>query len=131
MKFQVNLSRQPFYNRRLFWLVMAFLFVITGYLGIWSFKQIDARADEVKFMEKKVAAQRQELNEVKKNIPHVDIQSLTPSQVEQIQAAANLIEQRSFSWTAMLEEFERALPPDVRIVNIALMDKKSDLKNDL
>src|SRR6185369_16629554 len=57
-------------------------------------------------------------------MPVQGVQNLTDAQRDQIEAAAALIEQRSFSWTTMLEEFERALPPTVRIVSITLKGSK-------
>jgi Tfp pilus assembly protein PilN len=123
MRFQVNLSHQPFYNRRLFWLGVLALLVVTGILSLWTLRKIDESADRVQELQTKIAEQNLQLKRLKATPPQ-GVQHLTNSQMEQLQAAASLIEQHNFSWTAMLEEFERSLPPTVRLVNIALKESK-------
>jgi hypothetical protein len=117
MRFQVNLSRQPFYNRRLFWLGFLIVLTITGLFGAWTLRQIDQSADKEKSLQAKITEQNQRLKEAKAK-PVMGQQALSEDQIIQIEAAAFLIKRRSFSWTKMLEEFERSLPSTVRISSI-------------
>src|SRR5947209_1298299 len=105
MRFQVNLSRQPFYNRRLFWLGVIALLSMTGYFGVWTVRQIEAQTNDIRELQTKVGEQKKQLAAIKVE-PFKGIKSLSEDQADQIKAAAFLIQQRSFSWTKMLEDFE-------------------------
>src|SRR5213080_3740277 len=127
MRLQINLSRQPFYNRRLFWLSILVVIAITGLCASWTLTKITACAGEIQQVEAKIKQQEQQLKTLKSKPIGPDLpQSLTEAQAKQLKAAALLIEQRGFSWTSMLEQFERSLPPEVRISSISLRGDKLD-----
>src|SRR5262249_19048956 len=108
---------------RLFWLGILTLLVVTGLVSLWALRKIDESAVSVQELQAKIAEQNQQLKRLNA-APVLGLQHLTDAQIEQLQAAAALIEERSFSWTAMLEEFERSLPSTVRIVSINLKSGK-------
>ncbi len=122
MKYHINLSRQPFYNRKLFWLSFLFIISFTG-LAINSLKdEIQVISKDSKLLEARVTEQRRRLKDLQSAAP-VKAQPLDQAHIKQMEATALLIAQRRFSWTSMLEEFERALSPQIRIASISLADK--------
>ena len=129
MRFQTNLSRRPFHNRKLFWLGFILLMAMTILGGRWSLAKIADTDTTVQRLQAHIDKQQQELKELNaKQQPGQLI--LTEAQVKQLQGASELIEQRSFSWTAMLEELERELPATVRISSISLKSDKVDLASE-
>src|SRR5262249_21419683 len=125
MKFQINLSRRPFYNRKLFWLGFFVAMSMVGLLSAWTFRQTVRNDSEIERLQSEVAQRKRRLKELESQ-PVKGAQALSDSQIEQLQAAAVLIEERTFSWTAMLEEFEQYLSPEIRINSIAVANDKLD-----
>ncbi len=122
---EVNLARKPFRNRRLFWLLFAVSFSITLFLGVWAMQQTVDRQRHIQEVSAKIASQRLELEALSGK--KIDGQlALTEAQSRQIRAAALLIRQRSFSWSAMLEEFEAVLPPNIKISSIRLQKQEDE-----
>ena len=116
MKPLVNLSSAPFRNRRLFWLIILALFAIPSYLGLeaigtktWMEQEIANRQSRVSELEVKV-------KKVEKPVTTNVI--ISQDQNLQLVAANDLIARRAFSWTQLLNDIERNLPPKVRIQRI-------------
>lgn len=122
---EVNLARKPFRNRRLFWLLFAVSFSITLFLGAWAMRQTVDRQSRIQEVSAKIASQKRELEALSGK--KIDGQlALTEAQSKRIRAAALLIRQRSFSWSAMLEEFEAALPSNIKISSIRLQKQDDE-----
>lgn len=128
MRFKVNLSQRPFHNRKLFWLGFVFVIAASALFATWTLARVRETDTRVKELEAKINKQKQELATIQKQ-PIVKLESLTPQQIEQIRTAATLISQRGFSWTRMLEEFERALPDTIRIGNITMKSSEAKTSN--
>lgn len=118
---RLNLSTQPFYNVRAIQVTVGALTAIV--LGLTLFNGIQivrltisqytlgARAAEA---EEEAARLRSEAVRIRGQID--------PQELEVVAKAAReanaIIDQRAFSWTDLLTEFERTLPPDVRITAV-------------
>jgi|SRR5262245_24827067 len=118
MKPLVNLSRAPFRNRRLFWLVILALFTIPSYLGIGAI-------GNKTWMEQEIVSRQLRVNDLEKRLQKIDKPATTNSAISQDQnlqliAANELITLRSFSWTQLLNDIERNLPSTVRVLRIGI-----------
>ena len=115
-----NLATRPFYNERAvhLWLLVAALVVVAATLfnvvQMLRYSRSDtelarqAANDEARATELRAEAARLRAT--------VDAKQIERASLEARQAN-ELIDRRTFSWTALLNEFEATLPPDVRITS--------------
>src|SRR5437868_1861484 len=107
MRFQINLSHQPFHNRKLFWLGFIALMMMLALTAEWALKSIESSDIAAQHLQSEINKEQLKLKLLEGKKTNTLPQTLSEDQVKQLQMAALLIEQRGFSWTAMLEEFER------------------------
>jgi len=118
MKPLVNLSSEPFRNHRLFWLAILFLFVVPSYFGMRTIENkakleidISAREDSVKRLEAQLK---------KYEKPATSNVKISADKNRELLAASELIARRTFSWSQLLSDIERNLPPTVRVLRVAV-----------
>jgi len=116
-----NLSTQPFYNERAVRAVLIAFGAVA--LGLTLFNaigilQLRARDGEARQTIARNDAQARELRDRAQTIRA----SIDPTRLKAVDAAASeanaLIDRRTFSWTELLNQFQKTLPPDVRIVSV-------------
>lgn len=117
MKSLVNLSNQPFRNRRLFWLVILLLFVIPAYFLINIVGSAELLKSQISLQRMQVKALE---SQVKVTKPVTTSVTISPDQNKQLVAANELIARRSFSWAQLLSDTERSLPAGVRVLRVAV-----------
>lgn len=118
---KTNLSTRPFYNLRA---VRALLGVVTlAVLGLTLFNVVQlvrltasqytlgARAADA---EREAARLRADAARIRAQINPQELQVVADAARE----ANAIIDQRAFSWTDLLTQFEATLPPDVRITTV-------------
>jgi hypothetical protein len=116
-----NLSTRPFYNNRAvaLWLLLLLLTVVSATLfNAWRFV-LYSQSDSTLAMQAtadsaKAAAARQAAAKLRAS---VDARQVALVSVE-ARKANDLIDRRTFSWTELLNQFERTLPADVRITAV-------------
>lgn len=116
-----NLSTRPFYNERLVHLVLAALAVLVlagSALNAWTLvtlskteAQQNAQAARA---EKKTAEARQAAERIRRSIDKAELNTVVARAAE----ANRLIDERTFSWSRLLADFEHTLPDDVRITAV-------------
>lgn len=116
-----NLATRPFYNARLVRGVL--VLALTG-AAAWaavnvatviSLSQQSAMLSErVRTEGLRAAAARTDADSVRRGLDSVQLKSVAQSASE----ANQLIQQRTFSWTELFNQFEATLPPDVRLVQV-------------
>ncbi len=123
MKPLVNLSHEPFRNRRIFWLAILLLFVIPSYFGLRAIEgltklelDIAGRTTTVKGLE---AQLKKYEKPVQSNV------RISTDQNRELLAASELIARRAFSWSGLLSDIERNLPPTVRVLRVAVTQIQS------
>jgi Tfp pilus assembly protein PilN len=115
---RTNLATRPFYNDRIVRVGIAVGVLLVGALTAFNGMQVvalNARHDEMsqraEAAERQTADYRQQAQTIR--------QALNTDEMSAVQRAAaqanTLIERRVFSWTDLFNQFERTLPPDVRI----------------
>ncbi len=116
-----NLSTRPFYNERLvhtLLVALAVLVLAVTALNVTTIVTLSRKDDEQAARagraEKKATAARDAAQRVRRGVDPAELENIAASAAE----ANRLIDQRTFSWTDMLSEFEQALPPDARIAAV-------------
>ena len=116
-----NLATRPFYNERL---VRGVLVVALAGAAAWaavnvatvmSLSQQGAMLGErVRSEGLRAAAARTDADRVRRGLDAAQLQRVAQSATE----ANQLIQQRTFSWTELFNQFEATLPADVRLVQV-------------
>ncbi|HVF88416.1 MAG TPA: hypothetical protein VNH22_00020 [Blastocatellia bacterium] len=124
MRINVNLSRQPFANRRIFWTGIAIFFLASLWLWlavIADKTQVSARAYDldrrIKEQEAQVELLRAEQERNKKvEAPVV----LTEQDQLQLVSARQILARKAFSWNRLISHIESYVPNNSRIVSIGV-----------
>ena len=119
---RTNLSTRPFYNDRLVTLVLtaaAVLAILLTIVNVTQILSLTARRGEI---QERLRATETEAADIRARAAaeqqHLDRNSLL-SLAASADEANRLIEQRTFSWTALFGLLERAMPMDVRLVSVS------------
>lgn len=112
----VNLSSQPFRNRRLFWLAILLLFVVPSYFGLDAIGALAVRQAELDALDAEIQRLQGSLKTVEK--PASANVTISADRNLQLVAASELIARRAFSWSLLLDDIERNLPPGVRVTRV-------------
>ncbi len=118
MKLQINFAREPFRNRRLFWLLLASVIAIASLVGLDALRSQAGLEQQIALLEPKVARMEKQAKEGQP-IDFSD-STLTIGQNQALIVAQNLITRKSFSWSQLLNDLERFISPDVRVTRIAV-----------
>lgn len=130
MRINLNLSRQPFTNRRIFWTGIAVFFLASLWLWLWIIadkSRVSARADDlaqrIKEQEAQVELLRAEQEKNKKvEVPVV----LTEQDQLQLASARQIIARKAFSWNALIANIEQYVPNNARILSIGVNEVVTD-----
>jgi Tfp pilus assembly protein PilN len=118
MKPLVNFANDPFRNRRLFWLLIALIVAVSAWVGLSTLGTRAQLEQQIVMLEPRV----QKLEAQKENGPPVDFtnSTLTIGQNQALIVAQDLIARKSFSWSQLLNDLERYIPPAIRVTRIAV-----------
>ncbi len=119
MSVNLNLASKPFNNRTLPWLltVMILFASLIGLVIVVHFTtkarskaaQVEAENNSLKQQEQSLIATAEQVK-----------QNLTPQQRQSLNAAHQLVDRKSFSWSRLLADLEGSLPDSVRVSRIAV-----------
>src|SRR5215831_20135683 len=112
----VNLSSQPFRNRRLFWLAILLLFAVPSYFGLDAIGTLARRENDIKTLDDELKRLQGSLKAVEK--PTGANVTISADQNRQLVAASELVARRAFSWSQLLNDIERNLPAGVRVLRV-------------
>jgi type IV pilus assembly protein PilN len=121
MRLDINLASQPYEDARQFWLrwggalVAMALFTLLLLLGTVS-GFFNARRDRIKIadLEHQIAKR----DEARRGAEQFLSRPENRATRDQSQFLNQLIERKSFSWTRVLEDMEKVMPPRVHLVSI-------------
>ena len=128
MRTNLNLSKYPFSNRRLFWIAVTVVFFVTLWTGLWINTEksaVSARADDVS---KQIKAQADNVAEIRKQQEEDKRKReeskvvLTEGQSYELLAARRLIAYKSLAWNRLIGDIEKYIPNDTRISSIAISE---------
>jgi len=117
----LNLASDPFRNRLLpltVSAVVACMSLIALVLIVAEGRQANAQADAV---ERDLRGLRTEAAALRKRAEEVQ-QTLTPEQLQTLEAAHDIIDRKRFSWSVLLANLEATLPQSVRVARISVRD---------
>lgn len=121
LRININLASKPFVNQRKFYLILVLLVAVLLAGSAWNisrYRVIHAYkvADSVE-----IAASRTRLAEMEKEEALLRQRLQRPEIAEFLEKAEylnQLIDQRTFSWTRLLNELETLTPPNVQIASL-------------
>jgi Tfp pilus assembly protein PilN len=115
---ETNLASRPFYNERRVRFVLGLAAVLVAGMTVLnavtllrlsgSQTRLGAHAEEA---EREAARLRAEAERIRTRIDRRQLESVSAAARE----VRGLVDRRAFAWTALFNQFERTLPPDVRI----------------
>ena len=117
-----NLSTRPFYNERLATLAIGLLAVVAFALTLFNGREITALSAERRALRDRIQADRLAAESIRgraatveRTVDRTVLARLAASTGE----ANDVIDQRTFSWTAFFRLLETTLPVDVRLVVVS------------
>ena len=118
---RTNLATRPFYNDRGVRAGLAVLALIALALTLFNAIEILRLESAGRDARQALAQNALHASEMRQKAQQIR-QSINQAQLAVIQTAAReanvLIDRRAFSWTALLNQFQLTLPPDVRIAGV-------------
>lgn len=119
MPTRLNLATKPFNNRALPWVVttvVVFISVVCLIFVIRGTRQSQAQAYAIQNEINSLGQQAQTLRQKAEAVKN----SLTPEQLQTLDAAHALVDRKHFSWSRLFADLEFALPGSVRVKRIAV-----------
>jgi len=118
---RTNLSTRPFYNERLVYAVLAVAAALVLALTAFNMVRLSRLTSEQALLTESIRSAEREVRQTEDQARRART-AVDRKQLEKVVAAAreanDLIDQRTFSWTGLLNRLETTLPADVRIQSI-------------
>jgi Tfp pilus assembly protein PilN len=118
---RTNLSTRPFYNERAVHALLGLVAAVVLAVSAWQVHRIVTLSRHKTELNASVARDRNEVANLDQQAANVR-RGLNQQDLKVIAAEAKeanqLIAQRTFSWTALFNELESTLPPDVMLISI-------------
>ena len=118
---RTNLSTRPFYNERAVHALLGLIALLVLAVTVWQVQRIVSLSRHKTELNASIARDRNEVADlgrqaaaVRRGLNQQDLKVVAAEAKE----ANQLIAQRTFSWTALFNELESTLPPDVMLVSI-------------
>jgi hypothetical protein len=126
MRTNVNLSKRPFSNRRLFWIIIGSAALVTAWFAFWINAEkslITAKADrltqQVRFKDEELVT----LKEKRREAEQISRETvLTQQDSIELAAARRLINNKAFAWNRLIGDIEKYVPNRTRIANLKLSE---------
>jgi Tfp pilus assembly protein PilN len=119
MPTKLNLASKPFSNRALPWALTSLIIFLSLICLVFIFRatgQANSKAAVVQNDVNALGQQEQTLRQQAEAVRN----SLSPEQLQTLQAAHILVDRKQFSWSRLLADLELALPANVRVKRIAV-----------
>jgi len=124
MRTNLNLSRKPFTNHRIFWLGVLAVFFVSLWLFLYvtaERSRVSAEADSLQERIGSLEHQAQAVHEEEQRRSQQQQQVvITDDQRRQLASARLLMGRRNLSWNRVLGELEKLVPNDARITAIKI-----------
>src|SRR5215467_12977660 len=118
---RTNLATRPFYNERLVNIWLLLLAAIVAVATVFNVTHVRSDSGSNTELASQAAQNVARTNEARRTAIALRA-SLDAKQIEAVSVDAreanNLIDRRTFSWTALFNRFEMTLPDDVRITSV-------------
>ena len=121
MSANLNLASQPFRNRALPWTIAGVITVASLLALVFLISRSNQTNRRTAEIEREVDGQRRQISDLERRAEEIK-RSLTPEQLQTLQAAQALVERKRFSWARLFADLEGALPGSVRVKRISVRD---------
>ena len=126
MRTNLNLSGRPFINHRLYWIGVALVLFIGGWLALRINGQklaAHAKADsiEAQIKARQADEERAKREEAQRRIEKMK-RLMSEQEMLQLAAARQMIASKSFSWDRMIKDFDGYVPDKARITNLKITE---------
>jgi hypothetical protein len=118
---RTNLSTRPFYNERPVHLAFGLAALLVTALTVWNIVRVVTLSRQNTELATRVNAEHAEAEQltnmaadIRRRIDRNELQLV----VESAREANALIDQRTFSWTALFNRLESTMPPDVMLTSV-------------
>lgn len=117
---QINLSRDPFRNRRLFWLCWMVGTLIFGGGILRGYENLSQERQFLTQNKSRNEREERKLSELRNKAATIPTQALlTPDQEDTMLSAVTITRKRSFSWSRLMTQLENSLAKEVRLKSVA------------
>jgi hypothetical protein len=127
----LNLSRQPYKNRRLFWIGLFAIFTVGLIMAFWTVTQKAQIVSDINLVRRQIDEKQRNLTRLKENFKEATVvipqTVLSEDQKYQLASARQLIGQKSFSWNNLLSDIESHVPKNVRLLGIKIAESSKQL----
>jgi Tfp pilus assembly protein PilN len=124
MRTNLNLSRRPFTNRRLFWLSVFVVLIMSFGLALWVASEQTRLGARITDLNQQITQKSKYVNElvakqaeITKEVPQT---VLDEQQVYELASARILVARKGFSWNRLLSDIESHVPQNVRLLSIKI-----------
>ena len=124
MRIDLNLAREPFRNRSVFWLAVTagYLVAFTALALVLAYAgEVGADTEELRI---KADEQRVEIEALERRIEEIKTERtaavFTPADRQALDDARILINEKSFSWTKLFNDLQPHVPGGTRLTSIAV-----------
>jgi hypothetical protein len=122
MRTHVNLSRRPFTNHRVLWIVLAAVYFIAFWLFLWMAAEKSRVIAKQVEVTQRIAGQKQAVEDANREQERRKREQqkivLTEEQAIQLASARQLLQRKVFSWNKMIGDIEEYVPKNTRIMSI-------------
>lgn len=121
MKVNLNLSSNPFVNNRGFYLLAGSLLVLLfgiSYCNVDSQRKVHSQKVKMDLLLNRSREQFANLEQEEKKTKARLLKPETADLLETVEFINGLIERRTFSWTALLNDLEQLTPGSIQVVSV-------------
>jgi Tfp pilus assembly protein PilN len=126
MRTHINLSRRPFTNHRLLWIVLVAAYFIAFWLFLWMTAEkgrvLAKQTELTQRIEGQKQAAKDAADEQERRKREQQKIVLTEQQAMQLASARRLIQRKVFSWNRMIGDIEEYVPKNTRIMSIKVAE---------
>ena len=126
MRTNINLSRRPFANRRLFWIALITVYFIAFWLFLWMLSEKSSVVAKQNEISQRIEAQKEAAAEAIREQERRKLEQqrivLSEQQAMQLAGARQLIQRKVFSWNRMIGDIENYVPSKTRIMSIKVQE---------
>jgi Tfp pilus assembly protein PilN len=116
---KLNLATKPFSNRSLPWVVTSFVLLVSLMSLVLILRATNQARTKSEGLQNEVNSLSQQEQALRKQAETVK-NSLTPEQLQTLEAAHTLVDRKHFSWSRLFADLESALPGSVRVKRIGV-----------
>lgn len=121
MSTKLNLASRPFSNHALPWILTALIVSVSLIALVIIVRWTGQARAQANIVQTDINALNQKEQSLKSRAAEVK-NSLTPAQLQTLDAAHVLVDRKRFSWSRLFADLESALPENVRVTRISVRD---------